>query len=652
MAPANGAGDGLLTDMATQDDLAVLEKVQSFVPLCVRQHYNANQLSGPCFHAQHEEAVVLFADISGFSELASKLGKKGLATVVERINNLFVIMVQEIGEYGGDIIKFAGDCLICIWRANLSHACVAATAASCTMRSDLGTLNDDDLGIHCGLAMGHIQLMHVGGHGHSEFLASGPAVLEAGQALDMSSRGEVVVSPALWRAVERHCRGAPVLDGRGFYWIEGIISTTIVREGACSLLAAQQRQAVDHGAAGQCKTMIQCLQAYVPAPALKYIKQGVDLTKDSVAEIRNVTTLFLRLNMMNGTCGDDNEPMGVQQQFLRLQGLVKAWDGMIRQFVVDDKGCVLIICLGVPSFSHENDAERAINLGLQIRQELTDCTTSIGISTGCVFCGIVGNDARHDYAMVGDAINVAARLCCVYDGDFLVDGETYKNTCIWVAYDKLPPMRLKGHQSPCEVYRPKPSWQRLSILETLVGFTPLVSDKTAAQSTAQINICGREKEKKEILSRLCAGEMLLAAGPKGSGKTTLLTFGTQVCTQLQLKPMMLNAIEHHNKRPYGPFRSAVCGSLGLTSGGKETIMLDSTQTAKLRGEMMEILKEVKWSDNTKEFEATGATMDSPKGRKRGRELKPARAFGHWQERTTEHTQPHQQGSGMTSRLAE
>jgi hypothetical protein len=43
----------------------------------------------------------------------------------------------------------------------------------------------------------------------------------------------------------------------------------------------------------------------------------------------------------------------LQGLFVQLQRLVNQRGGMIRQFVVDDKGCILIVCFGVPCFSHE-----------------------------------------------------------------------------------------------------------------------------------------------------------------------------------------------------------------------------------------------------------------------------------------------------------
>jgi class 3 adenylate cyclase len=83
------------------------------------------------------------------------------------------------------------------------------------------------------------------------------------------------------------------------------------------------------------------------------------------------------------------------------------------------------MCTAVTT-NKQSDPKHGVLLGMSIKTTLSACESSIGISTGRVFCGIVGNDTRHEYAMVGDAINVAARLACMYEGDFIVDEEVSK----------------------------------------------------------------------------------------------------------------------------------------------------------------------------------------------------------------------------------
>ena len=66
----------------------------------------------------------------------------------------------------------------------------------------------------------------------------------------------------------------------------------------------------------------------------------------------------------------------------------------MRQFLVDDKGMVLIACYGL--VAHENDSERATRCAMDISNDLTKIgiTSSAGVTTGEVYCGLVGGDTR------------------------------------------------------------------------------------------------------------------------------------------------------------------------------------------------------------------------------------------------------------------
>ena len=64
------------------------------------------------------ETVVLFADISGFtniSEACAALGIRGNEELAFCINKYMEAMVKHLAKFGGDIIKFVGDAMIVMW---------------------------------------------------------------------------------------------------------------------------------------------------------------------------------------------------------------------------------------------------------------------------------------------------------------------------------------------------------------------------------------------------------------------------------------------------------------------------------------------------------------------------------------------------------
>jgi class 3 adenylate cyclase len=81
-------------------------------------------------------------------------------------------------------------------------------------------------------------------------------------------------------------------------------------------------------------------------------------------------------------------------------------------------------------------------------------STSIGITTGTAYCGIVGSSIRQEYAAVGDVVNLSARLMCKANRGILMDEATYarlpKN--LRRKMKRLPAIMVKGKDKPVVPY--------------------------------------------------------------------------------------------------------------------------------------------------------------------------------------------------------
>jgi len=92
-----------------------------FVPSMVVQHLlerKVNSIPANLPEKQTLRSVVMFADISGFTNLTETLSKKGpegAEIIAFAINRYMELMIKEIGRSGGDIFKFAGDAMIVVW---------------------------------------------------------------------------------------------------------------------------------------------------------------------------------------------------------------------------------------------------------------------------------------------------------------------------------------------------------------------------------------------------------------------------------------------------------------------------------------------------------------------------------------------------------
>ncbi len=141
--------------------------------------------------------------------------------------------------------------------------------------------------------------------------------------------------------------------------------------------------------------------------------------------------------------------------FQHLTKIVKDHKGDIDKFVGDQ---ILAV------FGDEGSELLAVRCGLAMQSKMGDLrpgsaseplSVGIGIATGEVVMGAMGSLERMDYTVLGDPVNLAARLCSQASrGQVLVSQATYDAIPQEpdFALDKLPPIVVKGKRDPVLVY--------------------------------------------------------------------------------------------------------------------------------------------------------------------------------------------------------
>jgi adenylate cyclase len=166
-----------------------------------------------------------------------------------------------------------------------------------------------------------------------------------------------------------------------------------------------------------------------------------------------VTTLFADLRGYTAISADQapEDTLDLLNRYLSMTSDAIEGEGGT---VADLLGDGVFAFFGAPVM-HSNDAERAVRAALKMQEAVARLEipampgvrlqTGIGITSGEVIAGNVGSERRMHYAVVGDAVNVAARLqAAAGPGQVLVDAPTHQLVQELVVSKDLGTLRLAG----------------------------------------------------------------------------------------------------------------------------------------------------------------------------------------------------------------
>src|SRR5581483_6201110 len=175
---------------------------------------------------------------------------------------------------------------------------------------------------------------------------------------------------------------------------------------------------------------------------------------------RTVTVLFADLSGFTSISERlDHETVKalVERCLTRLAAEVERYGGRVYKFIGDN----VMAVFGAP-LAHEDDPARAVRAGLGMQAAMAglrgelgarfgmEPELRVGVNTGEVLAGRIGGS----YTVVGDAVNVAARLQAAAPvGGVLVGERTRRLSAGEIVYEAIEPLTLKGKSEPV------PAWQ-------------------------------------------------------------------------------------------------------------------------------------------------------------------------------------------------
>jgi len=441
-------------------------------------------------------AAVLFADVSGFTALSERLmspGEGGVEELTRILNGYFGELIDAIAAAGGDILKFAGDALLAVWPGSpgdgdLEGLVLRSAACGLALQRRMDAFDPGGevrLGLRVAIGVGDVAVSEVGGVGDRwEVLVTGAVLADLGRAGKVAAPGEVVATDAAWRLMGANAEGEERAGGAVR------LSAVRVAPAPTGLLRGAEPSAAPGG-----------VSAFVPESVCTRVFAGQQAW---LAELRRVSVVFVNLP------GLWHLPLEQINEAVRaLQEVVSRFEGSINKLSVDDKGVSLLAAWGLPGLTHEDDAVRATLASLEIQAELgvLEIRTAIGVASGRVFCGEVGNDTRREYTMLGDTVNLAARLMQAAPGAILCDVNNYREARGRVTFAERAAIKAKGKTGLLTVFTPVGAGTAAGVTAT-----PLVG------RTAEVRLLERG------LDGLWTGEstVVVVEGEPGIGKSRLV----------------------------------------------------------------------------------------------------------------------------------
>lgn len=533
---------------------STLNLLSTFLPQHLVQEKMRRSVPG-LVNGQILDGSLLFSDVSGFTALSERLqglGPKGAEILTELMNRYFGRMLEILARSGGILLKFAGDAMLVYfpqqkrdeqanWAVRAGKRMLQAMAEFSDLEACGGKVS---LKMKIGIATGDFMAASVGSARRMEYVVLGPAVMQTMAAESLTTAaGQMIVNS---QTLPYLSADFPVSEHKNGYFRVNQPAGAALDEFEIKAELRRARGAISWDASpnailAQADVTLRQIKAILPYLSPEVVDRVVihGQRNQFSSQYRPTTVLFCNfwgfedLLARWGEEGVSRVTGLLNAYFNAMSDVVARYGGIISRIDPYSKGTKMLILFGAP-VAHEDDPQRAASAALAMNAELETINETwgrklalhlpagfnsplvqhrIGITTGNTFAGQVGSPTRREYTVMGDDVNLSARLMSAAQaGQILLNlgASTRAQMEANFSLTALAPIRVKGKSKP------------VAVSQVQGPRDDLLANRTHAREP----LIGRKGElaRAEALLRRATdgqGTLLILEGPAGIGKSHL-----------------------------------------------------------------------------------------------------------------------------------
>ena len=504
------------------------------------------------------EGSLVFVDISGFTALSERLSRKGRIGAEELtsvLNRVFGEMLDIVHQRGGALLKFGGDALLVLF-ASEDHV-MQACAATVEMRSALRlaasqptSVGRIDLRMSSGIHSGLVDLFLVG-DSHRELIVSGASGSTTTAMEASADAGQIVISQSVADRVP-----------------SGFVG---MRKGEGWLLRKRTIDHPTHGPVPVDFTTSETLQPLIPASLRQRLSSGIVDSEHRLGTVGFVK--FTGVDRMIEERGHEDATREIDRLVTAVQHLADDEGVTFLASDIDADGGKIVLVAGIPSTRHDDEGRMLRTLRAVLDTE-SDLYVQAGVNRGHVFAGDVGSSSRRTFTVMGDTVNLAARLMSAAGpGRLYASPSVLEMSSTLFRTTSLEDFYVKGKQEPVRAYE----------VHEETGVRP-------PELLHELAFHGRDAEMEMIVgivttcARVGRGGMMSISGPTGIGKSRLIAEALERCPGLAT--VMIQAEPNGADNPYWALRDPLRNMLGIERADQQ--QMAAALTSKVVAETPEL----------------------------------------------------------------